>query len=843
MEVVSDGADESSIPKQSSQRSLSLGQIFSIGDSGRNLNVNEEEREDWKWEKYRRSTATASTKDTATSSVDNMGGYVQVEKVKAMSTSSGGEEINKDNVIKKETSSIKTATSDKNETSPDNDTPSIRWSDDYVAQAKPTHSAGNTENEDEVPTIMLGRGAPEIRILTNLDPTSELSKYTPPGETRGRDRIRGGDRRLRRRSYSSSDVDDLLRATLRGSLRGLQEVNNIAIDQKGETIAVKSDEDSSTSTELDGVEDENEEWKQSRRPSTNMSICSSIPEMDMIGGEGCDVNNMPWIKTRVFKKGQEEVTSQSSVDSRASITSRRSWCGKTSSWKQRMAKGFQPTEEQAARLRKEAILVHLANIFPSSENIVHERDRAHRDRRGSNHSKSYSSSDLQLLLSEYEDREAKEKVKIHYTLVTVEMEAEERYQRYQKSSSMPEDMPSRLASKRSKKPIAPLVVGSQSSHCSHNSQSSHHSSHVNSSNASTKESIEERFKRVQSRAKQYKRSVLTQDADDLEGGDHQNSERFVNSRRDKRVSFINADALLPPPLDIEYTSIDETHSTASAIRAQRVDIEEGRSPDIPVANAEYTHLKLSRSRYGLSLSIDTEPKRHEEEEDRSTHTLWCMSAVFCVSVFLLGCGLVLGFLFTGKFDKNSSSTSSVEGIAILGRTSTPTVVMSTTAYPSLMPSTSVHDSTISTGESSSPTLSPTKKPSTLVPSSSSPTDQSTVSSTASSLVSKESCYPVEIKILFDSYPFGTGYVLSSVNQPLESVSYFPLDNSLASQEYIETLCLNDGSYKFVMYDSYGDGICCGTNGNGEYIVTSNGITLAQGGDFTYSDETLFELSN
>ena len=53
MEVVSDGADESSIPKQSSQRSLSLGQIFSIGDSGRNLNVNEEEREDWKWEKYR----------------------------------------------------------------------------------------------------------------------------------------------------------------------------------------------------------------------------------------------------------------------------------------------------------------------------------------------------------------------------------------------------------------------------------------------------------------------------------------------------------------------------------------------------------------------------------------------------------------------------------------------------------------------------------------------------------------------------------------------------------------------------------------------------------------------
>ena len=46
-----------------------------------------------------------------------------------------------------------------------------------------------------------------------------------------------------------------------------------------------------------------------------------------------------------------------------------------------------------------------------------------------------------------------------------------------------------------------------------------------------------------------------------------------------------------------------------------------------------------------------------------------------------------------------------------------------------------------------------------------------------------------------------------------------------------------------MYDSYGDGICCGTNGNGEYKVTSNGITLAKGGDFSYSQdqETLFEL--
>ena len=133
-----------------------------------------------------------------------------------------------------------------------------------------------------------------------------------------------------------------------------------------------------------------------------------------------------------------------------------------------------------------------------------------------------------------------------------------------------------------------------------------------------------------------------------------------------------------------------------------------------------------------------------------------------------------------------------------------------------------------------PTSSPTK--------SISPTSVAVTSSPTSSPIKNRLCHPVEIKILFDSYPFGTGYLLSNV-ETTESYSFFPVDDSLANQEYIETLCLNDGSYKFVMYDSYGDGICCGTNGNGEYIVTSNGITLAQGGDFTYSDETLFELSN
>ena len=43
-----------------------------------------------------------------------------------------------------------------------------------------------------------------------------------------------------------------------------------------------------------------------------------------------------------------------------------------------------------------------------------------------------------------------------------------------------------------------------------------------------------------------------------------------------------------------------------------------------------------------------------------------------------------------------------------------------------------------------------------------------------------------------------------------------------------------------MYDKRGDGLCC-ANGIGEYVVSSNGVTLIQGGEFLMKEETPFEL--
>ena len=43
-----------------------------------------------------------------------------------------------------------------------------------------------------------------------------------------------------------------------------------------------------------------------------------------------------------------------------------------------------------------------------------------------------------------------------------------------------------------------------------------------------------------------------------------------------------------------------------------------------------------------------------------------------------------------------------------------------------------------------------------------------------------------------------------------------------------------------MYDASGNGICC-ADGNGEYVITSNGIILAQGREFGLIEEMFFEL--
>ncbi len=52
---------------------------------------------------------------------------------------------------------------------------------------------------------------------------------------------------------------------------------------------------------------------------------------------------------------------------------------------------------------------------------------------------------------------------------------------------------------------------------------------------------------------------------------------------------------------------------------------------------------------------------------------------------------------------------------------------------------------------------------------------------------------------------------------------------------------NEGCYEFIIYDSYGDGLCC-SYGIGEYLVTDvNGAILASGGTYLSQENTLFSI--
>jgi len=62
----------------------------------------------------------------------------------------------------------------------------------------------------------------------------------------------------------------------------------------------------------------------------------------------------------------------------------------------------------------------------------------------------------------------------------------------------------------------------------------------------------------------------------------------------------------------------------------------------------------------------------------------------------------------------------------------------------------------------------------------------------------------------------------------------------SNSEYTETVDVNPSDcYVFNIYDSYGDGICC-AYGDGAYsVVTSNGETIASGGDYGDGESTAF----
>jgi len=104
-----------------------------------------------------------------------------------------------------------------------------------------------------------------------------------------------------------------------------------------------------------------------------------------------------------------------------------------------------------------------------------------------------------------------------------------------------------------------------------------------------------------------------------------------------------------------------------------------------------------------------------------------------------------------------------------------------------------------------------------------------------------SCNGTEIRvsIVLDNYPSETSWILkNSSGTTVSSGGNYTTPNTTVNVD----VCLPDGCYDFIIYDAYGDGICCGY-GNGSYAVLDGGAILASGGSFGKSESKNFCLAS
>ena len=97
---------------------------------------------------------------------------------------------------------------------------------------------------------------------------------------------------------------------------------------------------------------------------------------------------------------------------------------------------------------------------------------------------------------------------------------------------------------------------------------------------------------------------------------------------------------------------------------------------------------------------------------------------------------------------------------------------------------------------------------------------------------------VTLTINLDNYPEETRWeIRNNTNSIVASGGTY--GSQPDGSQVVENACLIDGCYDFIIYDSYGDGICC-SYGTGDYTLTDgNGNTLASGGAFGSSETTNF----
>ena len=104
------------------------------------------------------------------------------------------------------------------------------------------------------------------------------------------------------------------------------------------------------------------------------------------------------------------------------------------------------------------------------------------------------------------------------------------------------------------------------------------------------------------------------------------------------------------------------------------------------------------------------------------------------------------------------------------------------------------------------------------------------------------CHGVEVTVTlnFDNYPEETSWQISDGTGVVASGGTYPTAPDGSTLTIVE--CMPEACYTFTIFDSYGDGICCGY-GSGSYTVTDEfGNELASGASFGSSEATAFCVS-
>lgn len=103
---------------------------------------------------------------------------------------------------------------------------------------------------------------------------------------------------------------------------------------------------------------------------------------------------------------------------------------------------------------------------------------------------------------------------------------------------------------------------------------------------------------------------------------------------------------------------------------------------------------------------------------------------------------------------------------------------------------------------------------------------------------------ITVIVKTDNNPQETAWFLQDIcsRKILENVSEEQYD--IQSHKYVHHICApsKGALYSFLIYDAYGDGMCCG-QGNGSYEVLLNGESVAEGGEFTTGNGETFKSGN